>query len=40
MRDLDKDSLPEFKYLQIKKSYIKGSKGEKDSEMICFMDIS
>ena len=41
MKDIDKEFLPEFKFLQIKKSIIKApSKNEKDKEMICFMDIS
>ena len=40
MRDIDKDFLPEYKFIQIKKSTIKTPRGEKDKEMICFMDIS
>jgi len=40
MRDIDKDFLPEYKFIQIKKSTIKTPKNEKDKEMICFMDIS
>ena len=40
MRDIDKDFLPEFKFIQIKKSSIRTPKGQKDKDMICFMDIS
>ena len=40
MRDIDNDLIPEFNFIQIKKSTIKTLKGQKDKEMICFADIS
>ena len=40
MRDIDKEFLPEFKFIQIKKSTIRTPKNHKDKEMVCFMDVS
>ena len=40
MKNIDEEYIPKFKFIQIKKSYIKAYDGKQDRVMLCFIDIS
>ena len=40
MKNIDEEYIPKFKFIQIKKSYIKSFDGNIDRVMLCFIDIS
>jgi signal transduction histidine kinase len=40
MKNIDEEYIPKFKFIQIKKSYIKSHDGKIDRIMLCFIDIS
>jgi signal transduction histidine kinase len=40
MKNIDEEFIPKFKFIQIKKSYIKSHDGKVDRIMLCFIDIS
>lgn len=40
MKNIDEEYIPKFKFIQIKKSYIKAFDGGIDRVMLCFIDIS
>lgn len=40
MKNIDEEYIPKFKFIQIKKSYIKAYDGNQDRVMLCFIDIS
>ena len=40
MRGIDDEYVPQFKFFQVKRSYIKQANGKNDKQMICFIDIS
>ena len=40
MKNIDEEYIPKFKFIQIKKSYIKANERNDDRVMLCFIDIS
>ena len=40
MKNIDEEYVPKFKFIQIKKSYIKSHEGAQERVMLCFIDIS
>ena len=40
MKNIDEEYIPKFKFIQIKKSYIKANEKNDDRVMLCFIDIS
>jgi signal transduction histidine kinase len=40
MENIDDEYIPSFKFIQIKKSYIKSHDVKADRVMLCFIDIS
>ena len=40
MKNIDEEYIPKFKFVQVKKSYIRSYTSDIDRVMLCFIDIS